>query len=74
MSVLGLIMSSPPYLRSAMVQFPFQVCPTITVLDSGALLKNRQITYFWILFRFKLVNIARYNNINAVLGLNIISW
>ena len=43
------------------------------VRNGGTFLKNRRNTYFWILFRVKLVILARYSDINAVLGVNIIS-
>ena len=36
------------------------------------IIKNRQKTSFWILFWVRLVNVARYSDINAVLGLNLI--
>ena len=34
------------------------------------ILENRQTTYFWILFKVKLVNVARYSNIETILGPN----
>ena len=40
----------------------------------GTFIKNRQNTVFWILFRVKMVNVARHINMTTVEGLNIISW
>ena len=39
--------------------------------DGGTFLKNRQNPFSLILFKVKLVDVARYSNSNAVLGLNL---
>ena len=64
MSVLGLIMSFPPYLRSAMVQFPFKRVGAggvggRLIFSGGYNITHRQKDMFADIVNFRLTQVAK---------------